>query len=207
GSSLGGLLTAYMGTTHSDAFGKIGVFSPAFWAGPNFRTNILNPSAKLPLTIYMDIGSEEVSGGASSDPYWLDAHGVYNSWLDKGYAVNSELLLYPQCGGMHNEPTWSARLPHFYQFALSLLTEPNPLAFQKFPPKLELFSVDPVNGSAQVRFLAPLGIPFTLRRSTDLQSWPESSPLAPATAIWEDKVINEQFSAPPNQRFWRVTSP
>jgi enterochelin esterase-like enzyme len=35
GSSLGGLVTAYIGMTNSSVFGKIGVFSPAFWAGPN----------------------------------------------------------------------------------------------------------------------------------------------------------------------------
>ena len=207
GSSLGGLLTAYMGTTNSGVFGKIGVFSPAFWAGSHFRTDTLDPSPKLPLTIYMDIGSQEVSGGANADPYWFDAHGVYNTWLHKGYTVNSELLLYPQCGGMHNEYYWSSRLPTFFQFVLGLWSEPNPLAVQKFPPRLELFNVDPINGSAQLRFLAPLGIPFTLSRSTNLQNWPDTISLAPSPAVWEERVINEQFSAPPNQRFWRLTSP
>src|SRR6185369_9972414 len=50
GSSLGGLLTAYMGMTNSNVFGKIGVVSPAFWAGPDFITNTLNAAPKLPLT-------------------------------------------------------------------------------------------------------------------------------------------------------------
>src|SRR5205085_1774065 len=161
GSSLGGLLTAYMGMTNSSVFGKIGVFSPAFWAGPNFRTNTLNPAAKLPISIYMDIGSSESSSGQSaSDPYWLDALSVYNTWLDKGYAVNSELLMWPQCGGMHNEQYWSGRLPTFFQFVLSLWNEPNLLALEKFPPKLDLLGVDPANGTAHLHYLAPLGIPF-----------------------------------------------
>jgi hypothetical protein len=67
--------------------------------------------------------------------------------------------------------------------------------------------VDPFNGIAQLHFLAPLGIPFTLSRSPDLQAWPETVSLAPATSIWEDRVLNEQFPAPANVRFWRLTTP
>lgn len=207
GSSLGGLLTAYMGMTNSNVFGKVGVFSPAFWAGPNFLANTLNPAPKLPLSIYMDIGnSESSSGQGSSDPYWFDALGVYNTWLGKGYAVNSELLMWPQCGGMHNEQYWSGRLPTFFQFVLNLWSEPNPLALEKFPPKLDLLGVDAVNGTAHLHYLAPLGIPFVLSRSSNLATWPDQTSLAPAVAIWEDRFLDDLFSTPPNQRFWRLQS-
>jgi Putative esterase len=206
GSSLGGLLTAYMGMTNSNVFGKIGVFSPAFWAGPNFINNTLDPAPKLPLTIYMDIGSSESSSSQSdSNVYWLDAFGVYNTWLGDGYAVNSELLMYPKCGAVHNEAAWSGRLPVFFQFALSLWSEPNTIALEKFPPRLELLNCDPVNGTARLHFLAPLGIPFVLNRSIDLMTWPDQSPLAPATAIWEDRFLDEQFPAPAERRFWRLS--
>ena len=50
------------------------------------------------------------------------------------------MLLYPKCGATHNEAAWSGRLPSFYQFALSLWGEPNPLALAKFPPRLEILS-------------------------------------------------------------------
>ena len=70
GSSLGGLLTAYMGVTNSNVFGKIGVFSPAFWAGPNFLTNTLNPAPKLPISIYMDIGNSEDMEVVRVDSVW-----------------------------------------------------------------------------------------------------------------------------------------
>jgi predicted alpha/beta superfamily hydrolase len=206
GSSLGGLLTAYMGMTNSNVFGKIGVFSPAFWAGPNFINNTLDSAPKLPLTIYMDIGSNESSSSQnSSDVYWLDAFGVYNTWLGDSYAVNSELLMYPKCGAVHNEAAWSGRLPVFFQFALSLWEEPNTIALEKFPPRLELLSCDPVNGTAHLHFLAPLGIPFVLNRSVDLMTWPDQSPLAPTTAIWEDRILDEQFPAPAERRFWRLS--
>ncbi len=206
GSSLGGLLTAYMGMTNSGVFGKIGVFSPAFWAGPNFISNTLNPAPKLPLTIYLDIGSTESPGGqGSSDVYWLGAFSVYNQWQSVGYAINSELLIYPQCGAVHNEGAWSGRLPTFFQYALSLWTEPNPLALAKFPPRLDVVSCVPAGGTARLHFVAPLGFPFTLGRSPDLTDWTDQSPLPAATAIWEDRYLDEQFTAPSDRRFWRLS--
>ncbi|MEY2439354.1 MAG: hypothetical protein QOI34_739 [Verrucomicrobiota bacterium] len=206
GSSLGGLLTAYMGTTNSGVFGKIGVFSPAFWAGPNFRSNALAQASKLPLSIYMDIGSTENSASqSSSDVYWLDAFTVYNKWLGDGYAVNSELLMYPRCGAVHNENAWSTRLPVFFHFALNLWSEPNPLALNKFPPRLDVVTCDPTAGTTQLHFLAPLGIPFTVKRSSDLMTWPDQSALPPATAIWEDRILDEQFDMTASRRFWRLS--
>lgn len=205
GSSLGGLLTSYIGVTASNSFGKVGVVSPAFWAGPNFRNGALANASKLPLKIYMDIGSTEISSSqSSSDVYWLDAFGVYNKWLGDGYAVNSEFVMYPRCAAVHNEAAWSARLPVFYHFALNLWDETNGLALSKYPPRLEILQSDPVAGTARLRFLAPLGVPFTLGRSSDLISWPGQTALTPATAIWENRVVDEQF-APANRRFWRLT--
>ena len=206
GSSLGGLLTAYMGMTNSSVFGKIGVFSPAFWAGPNFIANTLNTAPKLPLTIYMDIGSAESSGGqGDSNIYWLGAFSVYNQWQSVGYAINSDLLMYPQCGAVHNEGAWSGRLPTFYQYALSLWTETNPLALSKFPPRLDVLSLAPASGTARLHFLAPLGVPFTLGRSSDLINWTDQSALPAATAIWEDRYLDEQFPVPSDHRFWRLS--
>jgi len=204
GSSLGGLLTAYMGMTNSNVFGKIGVVSPAFWAGPNFITNTLNAAPKLPLTIYMDIGTNENSSSQSdSNVYWLDAWSVYNTWQSNGYIVNSDLLMYPKCGAVHNEGAWSARLPTFFQFVLNLWSETNTLALAKFPPALKLLSADSVGGAAQLHFLAPLGVPFTLKRSGDLANWPDQISLTIATDIWEDRIVEEGFT-PANHRFWQL---
>lgn len=206
GSSLGGLLTAYMGMTNSGVFGEIGVFSPAFWAGPNFIANTLNPASKLPLAIYMDIGSSESSSSQNdANTYWLGAFRVYNQWQMAGYAVNSELVMYPQCGAVHNEAAWSGRLPTYYQYALSLWLEPNPLALAKFPPHLDVLSVNPASGTARLHFVAPLGFPFTLSRSPDLMDWSNQSPLPAATAIWEDRFVDEQFAPTSDRRFWRLS--
>ncbi|MGI8432066.1 MAG: alpha/beta hydrolase-fold protein [Chthoniobacterales bacterium] len=206
GSSLGGLLTAYMGMTNSAVFGTVGIFSPAFWAGPNFRTNTLLPAPKLPLSIYLDIGSAESSSSQDNpDTYWLDAFTAYNKWLDVGYAVNRDLLMYPKCGAVHNEAAWSGRLPTFYQFALSLWSEPNLLALAKFPPHLDILSLSSAAGRARLHFLAPLGVPLILGRSTDLTTWPVQSALPAATSIFEDRIVDEVFDPASDKRFWRLS--
>jgi predicted alpha/beta superfamily hydrolase len=205
GSSLGGVVTAYIGMTNSSMFGKIGVFSPAFWSAPHFITDTLTPAPKLPLVIYMDIGSSESSSSqSSSETYWEDALSVYNTWLGDGYAVNSDLLMWPQCGAVHNEAAWSGRLPAFFQFALTVWSEGNPIALRKFPPRLDLSSVDLSGGSARLHFLAPLGAAFTLFRSTDLMSWEDQTLLPPATSIWEDRNVVDPFALPATRRFWRL---
>lgn len=205
GSSLGGLLTAYMGTVASSTFGKVGVVSPAFWAGPNFRNGALVSANKQPLKIYMDIGSMENSTSQSnSNIYWLDAFSVYNDWVDDGYVINTEMLMYSKCGANHNEGAWSLRLPVFYKFALSLWDEANSLALSKYPPRLEVTQPNAANGTARLRFLAPLGVPFTLSRSPDLANWPDQSAIPAAGAIWEDRIVDESFT-PTNRRFWRLS--
>ncbi len=112
----------------------------------------------MPLSIYMDIGSAESSSSQDSpDTYWFGAFGVYNTWFGKGYSVNSDLLFYPQCGAQHNETAWSGRLPVFYFFVLNLWSEPNSIALAKFPPRLDLVSVDLVNGKRATPFSRAAG--------------------------------------------------
>ena len=177
-----------------------------FLGGPNFIANTLNPAPKLPLGIYMDIGSAENSSSQNdANTYWLGAFGVYNQWQSTGYAINSDLLMYPQCGAVHNEAAWSNRLPTYYQYALSLWSEPNPLALAKFPPHLDVVSLNPASGTARLHFVAPLGFPFTLGRSTDLLDWTNQSSLPAATAIWEDRFVDEQFAPTDDRRFWRLS--
>lgn len=203
GSSLGGLVNGYIAVTGSTTFGKIGIFSPAFWAAPNFMGGAFAAAAFLPLRIYMDIGSNENAGG-DSNTYWEGALNVYNQFLSKGYTVNSNLFFYPQPNAIHNEYWWSDRLPYFYQFALNLWDEPNTLALAKFPPALQLLSADPVGGSAQISYLAPLGITFTLQSSPDLFSWTNRATATPATNIWEDRTVNDTFAPGSKQLFWRI---
>lgn len=205
GSSLGGLVSTYIGVTQSGLFGKIGVFSPAFWAGPNFRNGALVAAGKLPLRIYLDIGSNESSASEPNpDIYWADAFGVYNDWLGDGYAVNAELLFYPECGGVHSETSWSRRLPMCYRFLLDPWDEANRLSATRYPPRLEMLSITPGTRTAQLRFLAPLGVVFSPWHSPDLLSWTNQAPLSPSSNLWERRTIDALFPTNASRHYWRL---
>ena len=204
GSSLGGLVSSYIAMNRSDTFGKIGIFSPAFWAAPNFVNGPLTTTPKLPLRLYMDIGTNENSASQTDSAiYWNGALTIYNNFLSKGYAVNGDQLFFPERGAIHNESAWSRRLPVFYKFILSLWDEPNPLALAKYPPILTVEPDIPSSGTHRLHFLAPLGISFNLERSPNLQNWTPSN-LSPASAIWEDRAVDDNLSPGTTKHFWRL---
>jgi predicted alpha/beta superfamily hydrolase len=113
GSSMGGLVSLWLGLK-TDAFGAVGVFSPAFWTSPNFTKSVMERSKKDGLRIYMDMGTEE-KGNLSGD-YWLDALAVREALLKQGYVEGEDFLWNPGEGDEHNEKAWGKRLPVALRF-------------------------------------------------------------------------------------------
>ena len=113
GASMGGLVSLWLGL-NTDAFGSVGVFSPAFWTSPNFTKAVMNGSKKDGLRIYMDMGTEE-KGNLSGD-YWLDALAVREALLKQGYVEKEDFLWNPGEGDEHNEEAWAKRLPVALRF-------------------------------------------------------------------------------------------
>lgn len=108
GSSMGGLVSLWMGL-NTEAFGAVGVFSPAFWTSPNFMKSVMEGNKKSGLRIYMDMGTRE-RGNLSGD-YWEDALAVRGAFLKQGYTEGEEFLWNPGEGHEHSETAWAKRLP------------------------------------------------------------------------------------------------
>ena len=108
GASMGGLVSLWLGL-NTDAFGAVGVFSPAFWTSPNFTKAVISGSKKDGLRIYMDMGTEE-KGNLTGD-YWKDALAVREALLKQGYIEGEDFLWNPGEGDEHNEKAWAKRLP------------------------------------------------------------------------------------------------
>jgi predicted alpha/beta superfamily hydrolase len=207
GSSMGGLASSYIALSGSGRFGVAGIFSPAFATAPNFYGTTLLPAPKLPCRFYLDIGSVESSGAiASSAVYWNDAHAFYNALVADGYAVNSELLFWPECGAVHNENAWSRRLPAFFAFALDPWREPQPLALDLYPPRVEIAAAHPSDGRATVEIVAPFGVPITLERTSDFLTWSGTATRPAPDRPWERLAFDETFPTAPRQ-FWRARYP
>jgi predicted alpha/beta superfamily hydrolase len=200
GSSMGGLASDYIGHTRGDRFGAAGIFSPAFWAAPNYLTNRTLTLQALRRYLYMGT-AESSSGESSSNVYWQGALNAYNSYLQVGQAVNRSLIFEGGAGGQHNEPNWSRRLPSFFAWALDPWREANPLALENFPPTLR---IEPGTSAAGVtlRRQRLFGCRQDLLSTTDFAAW-QTNALSPAMDAW-DEATNTVTPGPAPGRFWSL---
>ena len=202
GSSMGGLISDYIGSQRPDRFGAVGIFSPAYWAGTNHANRSIT---NQPVRRYLYMGTAESSGGqSSSNVYWQDCLNAYNRYLGANEAVNRDLVFEGGAGGAHNEGNWSRRLPSFYAFALDPRLEANPLAAELFPPDLSVQSVDTATGQVNLRLMAFYGYQNRLKASADLQTW-STNELSSAENFW-DPVDVPVIGITGNRAFWRVDS-
>jgi predicted alpha/beta superfamily hydrolase len=107
GSSLGGLVTMYLGIKNPGTFSKLGVLSPSvFWADSNIVTQVNALPGQLPLRIWLDIGTDE---GSSSQETVADTQELRDALVGKGWQLNEDLKYTEVAGGKHNEAAWAAR--------------------------------------------------------------------------------------------------
>ena len=118
GSSLGGLLSCYIGWSNPDIFYKNGCMSSSFWWNNfDYNTTILqnryNNNNILPEMIYIDVGSSE------SNTMLYGADIIKNHLINIGYQLNNNISYYIQPNGQHNEYWWGKRFYKPMQFLYS----------------------------------------------------------------------------------------
>jgi predicted alpha/beta superfamily hydrolase len=112
GSSLGGLLTVYLGLKYPNVFGKLAVLSPSVWWN---QRAILDFVAHTPLPaarprIWLDAGTKE---GASTVQ---NVTALRDSLMQRGWRDNQDLHFELIPDAQHNEDAWSRRVGPFLQF-------------------------------------------------------------------------------------------
>jgi predicted alpha/beta superfamily hydrolase len=116
GSSLGGLISSYAGTTRMDTFGLIGALSPStWWDSTVIIKDVAATKGKspLPLKVYVDSGDS----GTSSDDM-TNTKQLAQTYRDVGYVDGTTLDYLVQKGATHSEVYWAQRLPGALQFLL-----------------------------------------------------------------------------------------
>ncbi len=117
GSSLGGVITFWLGITRPDVFTKLGVFSPSLWWDSELmlkRAQAL--PGKLPLKIWLDMGTSE-SGNSKEDPGYADSARRLDAALrTKGWVEGRDLAYYEDGFAAHNENSWARRFPAMLMF-------------------------------------------------------------------------------------------
>ena len=192
GSSLGGLITHYIGMT-SEVFGLVGVCSPSYWIAPNFRATIAAGS-KPDRRIWLDWGSAE---GASMWDYGWPMAATLDS---KGMVRGRDLQVMVGAGDEHKEAAWKRRLPELLRFLLPVTDGPNRLllAHHGAPRAQIAWQL----GGATVQVPALRGFGYSLQTKTDLGAPAWTSPgETPATDPWGALQFSNSASG---RSFYRV---
>jgi predicted alpha/beta superfamily hydrolase len=111
GSSLGGLVSLYLGLKHSRMFGKIAALSPSVWWNQFVihrfaQTATVDPRPR----IWLDIGTRE------GQRIVQDVEKFRDVLLEKGWKLGQDLHYERIEGAEHNEAAWAQRVGPFLQF-------------------------------------------------------------------------------------------
>ena len=111
GSSLGGLVSLYLGLRYPIVFGKLLVMSPSIWWD---RGEILRYINKLPVKpstrIWLDIGTLEENRSAKM------VRSVRDALKSRGWRQGDDLEYFEARGGQHNERAWRERVEPALRF-------------------------------------------------------------------------------------------
>ena len=120
GSSMGGLVSTYLGWEFPGVFRKIGALSTAYWRCNVTLNNLVNPPPR-PVRIYLDSGD---TGDFTNDGIALTMQARDNL-IRNGYVFNVNLDHVIGFGQNHNEYWWDRRSPRAFTFLFPTSDEPN----------------------------------------------------------------------------------
>ncbi len=112
GSSLGGLVSLYLGLRHADVFGRLAVMSPSVWWNHKSILGVLDelaPQIKARPRIWLDVGDHE-GRMTLADTVHLDKQLTANGWDQD--QVHFERVV----GGTHDEGSWAGRVGPMLEF-------------------------------------------------------------------------------------------
>jgi predicted alpha/beta superfamily hydrolase len=111
GSSLGGLVSIYLGLKFSNVFSKIAALSPSVWWNQRVILRFAQAAPVEPRPrIWLDIGTRE--GPRIVD----DVEKFRDVLLSRGWQYDRDLHYERVEGAEHNEAAWAARVGPFLQF-------------------------------------------------------------------------------------------
>jgi len=104
GSSLGGLISLYLGLQNPDVFARLAVMSPSLWWDHRSILNFVSRAGARPgVRMWLDMGCAE---GVS---HLRDADLLYKTLLQRGWQAGANVTYQRIEGGVHSEDAWAQR--------------------------------------------------------------------------------------------------
>lgn len=114
GSSLGGLVSLYLGLKLSDTFGRVVAMSPSLWWDQCWLLRNLDDVARGPKPkIWIDAGTSE---GANTD---CNAEELRDALVARGFEPDEEVTFMRAHGARHSERDWAHRVHHGLRFTFA----------------------------------------------------------------------------------------
>ncbi|MGB8509779.1 MAG: alpha/beta hydrolase-fold protein [Pyrinomonadaceae bacterium] len=111
GSSLGGLVSLYLGLRYPNVFGRLAVVSPSVWWDDKVILRHVATLRRRPATrIWLDIGTDENPRAT------IDARLLRDALIAKGWRLDNDLKYFEAEGAKHSETAWAQRVDPILRF-------------------------------------------------------------------------------------------
>jgi enterochelin esterase-like enzyme len=108
GSSLGGLVTLYLGLHYPELFGKLIVMSPSvWWARRAILREVRKLRHKTEQKIWLDVGTCE---GHDADACVKNVKDLRDALIERGWRLEEDLRYVEDQGAGHDEKAWGTRM-------------------------------------------------------------------------------------------------
>lgn len=119
GSSVGGLMSLYLGVEYPETFSKVMAMSPTTWFAPKALEKCLKSfNTEYKTKWYIDVGTEEVENMAFAKKYVEGTQAVLETLRNIGIEDNLIEMKIEEFGN-HDELSWSRRLPYAAKWLLN----------------------------------------------------------------------------------------
>jgi predicted alpha/beta superfamily hydrolase len=117
GSSLGGLVSLYLGLKYPRTFGRLAVISPSvWWADKQIMKFVESLQGKPKVRIWLDIGTKEGRDAKDATEAVAGTRLLNEVLIKKGWQPAEDLNYFEAEGAEHNERAWAERLPAILSF-------------------------------------------------------------------------------------------
>jgi predicted alpha/beta superfamily hydrolase len=114
GSSLGGLVTMYLGLRYPEVFGKLIVMSPSvWWANRDILKKIHKARHNGSQKIWLDVGTCE---GFNPEACLRNVKDLRDALVSKGWRLKQDLEFVEDQGAGHDEKAWGSRIGEALKF-------------------------------------------------------------------------------------------
>jgi predicted alpha/beta superfamily hydrolase len=135
GSSLGGLVSLYLGLVHPEVFSGIAALSPSVWWDDEWILRFVGELRARPeIRVWVDVGTRE---GDKAVPR---TRRLRDALVAKGWRDGVDLGYVEAAGARHEERAWAARMPDVLRFLFPARSDTSAFASG---PREALRGVDP----------------------------------------------------------------